>query len=163
MRRPVLLAIALGIMSLQIVWGNAPLQAATAPSSLVKNIRTVDQHLDRALRLLNTVDEFVSKKHMGQDKAIDQAIRLVGEAERKADQALNIVRQGEPAKLTKAQLEQVERLAAEARAQVREAEAVIDRVATKTMNHKHVRALLMGADRQIDKAAKLLHKIAAGL
>ncbi len=158
----VVLAIVVGITSVPIVWGNAPAEAA-ATRTLAQNIRTVDQHLDRALRLLNAAEELVNTKQMNKDQAIDQAIRLVGEAERKADKALSTVRQVEAAKLTKVQVEQVERLAAEARAQVREAEAVIDRVAQKSANYKKLRGLLIGADRQIDQAAKLLHKIVAGL
>lgn len=158
----VALAIAVGITSAPIVWGGAPAAAAVA-RTLAQNIKTVDQHLDRALRLLNTAEELVNSKQMNKDQAIDHAIRLVGEAERKADKALAIVRQVEAGKLTKVQAEQVERLAAEARAQVREAEAVIDRVAQKSTNHKKLRGLLIGADRQIDQAAKLLHKIVASL
>ncbi len=158
----VALAIVVGITSVPIVWGSAP-AAAAAARTLAQNIKTVDQHLDRALRLLNTAEEFVNSKQMNKDQAIDHAIRLVGEAERKADKALATVRQVEAAKLTKVQAEQVERLAAEARAQVREAEAVIDRVAQKSANHKKLRGLLIGADRQIDQAAKLLHKIVASL
>jgi hypothetical protein len=163
MPRRVALAIVMGIMSVPIVWRNAPLQAAATPRTLIQNIRAVDQHLDRALRLLNAAEEFANTKQMSQDQAINQAIRLVGEAERKADKALNIVRQVEAAKLTKGQVEQVERFAAEARFQVREAEAVIDRIAKKNTNHKTLRGLLIGADRRIDQAAKLLHKIVSGL
>ncbi len=158
----VVLAIVVGIMSVPIVWGNAPAEAAV-PRTLAQNIRTVDQHLDRALRLLNAAEELVNTKQMNTDQAIDQAMRLVGEAERKADKALSTVRQVEAAKLTKVQVEQVEKLAAEARAQVREAEAVMDRIAKKSANHKKLRGLLIGADKQIDQAAKLLHKIVVGL
>jgi len=153
----------MGIMSVMIVSGNVSVQAATAPRTLVQNIRVVDQHLDRALRLLNTAEELINKKQMSQDQAIDKAIQFVGEAERRTDKALSIIRQSEATKLTKAQGEQVERLAAEARAQVREAEAIVDRIAKKTANHKLLRGLLTGADRQMDQAARMLHKIVAGL
>src|SRR5207302_12870 len=59
-----------------------------------------------------------------------------------------------PANLAKA-LQQV--------AQLREAEAMIDRVAQKTQNHKLLRGLVTGADHRIDEAVKMLRRIAASL
>ncbi len=155
------LAIILGVMSVPIVWANA---ASQTPRNLASNLRFVDQRLDRALRLLNTAEEFVNAKQMDKtDRAIDQAMRLVRDAERKADSALSIFRQVKATALSKVQLEQVERLSAEARNQVREAETLIDRTGQKTLNHRKLRGLLVGADKQMDQAMTMLQQIVAGL
>lgn len=159
----VVLAAVLGVMSFPVVWGSAAPQPP-ATRTLVQNIRSVDQHLDRALRLLNAAEEIVDTKQMGKtDRAIEQAMGLVGDAERKADQALSMVRQVEATKLTKAQVEQVERLSAEARTQVRAAQALIDRTGQKTANHRKLRGVLIGADNRMDQAVKVLKQIGARL
>ncbi|MGH2372147.1 MAG: hypothetical protein ACRDIC_01525 [bacterium] len=159
----VVLAAALVFMSFPIVWGSAAPQPP-ATRTLVENIRSVDHHLDRALRLLNAAEELVDAKQMGKtERAIDQAIGLVGDAERKAYEALTMVREVEATKLTKAQVEQVERLSAEARTRVREAQALIDRTGQKTANHRKLRGVLIGADNQMDRALKVLKQIGARL
>ncbi len=159
----VVLAAVVGVMSFPVIWGSAAPQPPATPT-LVQNIRSVEQHLDRALRLLNAAEELVDAKQMGKtDRAIDQAMGLVGDAERKADKALSMVRQVEATKLTKAQVEEVERLSAEARTQVRAAHALIDRTGQKTANHQKLRGVLIGADNRMDQAVKVLKQIGARL
>jgi hypothetical protein len=74
-----------------------------------------------------------------------------------------MVRQVEATKLTKAQVEEVERLSAEARTQVRAAHALIDRTGQKTANHQKLRGVLIGADNRMDQAVKVLKQIGARL
>src|SRR5205809_747237 len=82
---------------------------------------------------------------------------------RKVESALAMVRALGSTKPSKEQLGQIEQLIGEARAQLREAEAMIDRVAQKTQNHKLLRGLVTGADHRIDEAVKMLRRIAASL
>jgi len=138
--------------------------AASTPANLAKALQQVDQLLDRARRNLAAADELVDKKQMAaKDQMVDRAMRLTGEAERKIESALAMVRALGSTKPSKEQLGQIERLIGEARAQLREAEALIDRVAQKTQNHKLLRGLVTGADHRIDEAVKMLRRIAASL
>lgn len=140
-------------------------QAATPPpTGLAKALQQVDQLLDRAIRNLRAADELVDKKHLAaNDQAVDRAMRLVQEAEQKIDSALGMIRAVGSTKPSKEQLAQVERLIGEARVQLREAEASIDRAVQKTQNHKLLRGLVTGADHRIDEAVKMLRRIAASL
>ena len=139
-------------------------RAALPPANLAKALQQVDQLLDRALRNLTAADELVEKKQMAaKDQAVDRAMRLTREAERKIESALAMVRALGSTKPSKEQLAQIERLIGEARAQLREAEAMIDRVTQKTQNHKLLRGLVTGADHRIDDAVKMLRRIAASL
>lgn len=159
----VILAVTLGLISFSVVWGSAAPQPA-APRTLVQDIQSVDHNLDRALRLLNAAEELVDTKQMGKtDRAIDQAMGLVGDAERKAGEALSMVRQAGTTKLTKAHVEQVERLSTDARSQVRAAQALVDRTGQKSMNHRKLRGVLIGADMKMDQAVKVLKQIGARL
>jgi hypothetical protein len=157
----VVLTAVLGLMSVFVAWGNAASQPP-ATSAVAQNIRSLDQHLDRALRLLNAAEEIVDTKQMGKtDRTIDQAMGLVADAERKAGEALTIIRQVEATKVTKAQVEQLERLSAEARTQVQAAQALVDRIGQKTANHRKLRGVLIGADSRMDQALKVLKQMGA--
>ncbi|TMJ08934.1 MAG: hypothetical protein E6G99_03505 [Bacillati bacterium ANGP1] len=106
----------------------------------------------------------MDKKQMAaKDQMVARAMRLTGEAARKIESALAMVRALGSTKPSKEQLGQIEQLIGEARAQLREAEAMIDRVAQKTQNHKLLRGLVTGADHRIDEAVKMLRRIAASL
>ncbi|HET8679005.1 MAG TPA: hypothetical protein VFM39_02730 [bacterium] len=163
----IVLTTALVFMSIPIVRGSAaspPPPAPPAARNMVENIRSVNHHLDRALRLLNAAEELVDTKQMGKtEPAIDQAMGLVADAERKAYEALTMVREVEATKVTKAQVAQLERLSADARTRVREAHALVDRTGQKTANHQKLRGVLIGADNQIDRALKVLKQIGASL
>lgn len=142
------------------VYGASP----NPPRNLAQTLKVVDQHLDRTLRVLNAAEELVDTKHMARaDRAVDQAIQLVRDAERKLDKALTVVRTAEATKLSKTQVEEVERLSAEARNQVREAEAIVDRTRVNDMNHKKLRGLFISADKHMDQALKMLKQIIASL
>ncbi len=157
----IILAAALVFMSFPTASGSAA-SPPPAARTLVENIRSVDHHLDRALRLLNAAEELVDAKQMGKtERAIDQAMGLVGDAELKAYEALTMVREVEATKVTKAQVAQLERLSTEARTRVREAQALVDRTGQKTVNHRKLRGVLIGADNQMDRALKVLKQIGA--
>src|SRR5207247_1325756 len=107
-------------------------------------------------------DELVDKKQMAaKDQMVARAMRLTGEAARKIESALAMVRAVGSTKPSKEQLGQIEQLIGEARAQLREAEAMIDRVAQKTQHHKHLRRLVTGADHRLGEAVKRAPPIAA--
>lgn len=152
-----------GVVSVTTTWTKASPQAPS-PSTLAKNLRFVDQHLDRALRLLNTAEELVSAKRMDKtDRAIGQAIPLLREAEKSVGNALNMFRQAEATKPSKGQLEQVQRLSTEGRQKLRETISTIERTAQKNFNYKKLRGLLIGADKQMDQVLKTLSQIVGGL
>lgn len=155
-----LIVVVVGIVSVPIPAG----RAATTPTTVAKALQQVDQLLDRAIRNLTAADELVEKKHMAaNDQAVDRAMRLVREAEQKIDAALAMVRGVGSTKPSKEQLARVERLIGEARGQLIQAEASIDRAAQRTQNHKLLRGLVTGADHRIDEAVKMLRRIAASL
>ncbi|TMJ10042.1 MAG: hypothetical protein E6G98_08060 [Bacillati bacterium ANGP1] len=155
-----LLVLIVGMTNLPVL----TVHAASPPANLAKALQQVDQLLDRARRNLAAADELVDKKQMAaKDQMVARAMRLTGEAARKIESALAMVRALGSTKPSKEQLGQIEQLIGEARAQLREAEAMIDRVAQKTQNHKLLRGLVTGADHRIDEAVKMLRRIAASL
>jgi len=105
-RLALLIVLAVGIVSVP-----APAaHAALPPTSLAKALQQVDQLLDRALRNLTAADELVDKKQMAaKDQAVDRAMRLTREAERKIETALAMVRALGSTKPSKEQLAQIER------------------------------------------------------
>src|SRR2546426_1122518 len=84
-----LLVLIVGIASVPAL----TVHAATTPFNLAKALQQVDQLLDRARRNLAAADELVEKKQMAaKDQAVDRAMRLTREAERKIESALAMVR-----------------------------------------------------------------------
>lgn len=155
-------ALILSSPSLQPVLG----ASSQAPSTriAVRDIRFVEQRLDRVLRLLNTAEELVAASHLDKtDQGIAQAVRLVRDAERKTNDALVLFRHLEATSLSKGPVGQVERLSTDARALIREAVVLVDRTGRKSMNYKKLRGLLIGADTQIDQARKMLLQMEATL
>lgn len=65
--------------------------------------------------------------------------------------------------MSKAQVEQIERLVVEARGQLRRAEAMIDRAVQSSADHKRLQEMLTAADQQVDAALKMIHDIVKDL
>lgn len=157
-RIAIFLVVVLGVVTVPLL----PVHAASRDRA--KDLQQVDVRLDKTLKGLRAAERYADQKHLNRiDRTTDQAIRLVRGAEQKVDKALAMVRRAGKEKLSKAQVEQIERLVAEARGQLRRAEAMIDRAAQKSREHKRLREMFKDVDQHVDAALKMIHEIVAGL
>ncbi len=158
-----ILALVVSVVSIPVLSSSAAPPTMSKPA-LVRNVRMIDQYLDRALRNMRAAERLVDEKHLSNaDAAVDQALRLVRSAEIKVDRALGVVRSAEASKLSTEQVEQVERLSREARRELRRADSMVARLTYRSMEFKRLRSMLKDADRQVDQALSLLRQIIAGL
>lgn len=130
---------------------------AQAVTSLAQQMKQVDMALDTAIRNLNAAEERVSKKQV---KGVEKSMDLVRDAETKIGQALGIFKQLEATKPSKEQIEQIQRLLADAQAQLKQAGTLIDQSGQRSQDHKLIRGLVTGAGNQVGKAMKALRQMA---
>lgn len=139
------------------------MQPQTQPSTFMRELRQVDQLLDRTLRDVRTGRAAINAERPRiADRAIGEALGLLVEAEQRIETALVTVRGVDVSAPSQAEIALVERLARGIQSQVDDANSLLDQAALQGPGYEKGRAILKSAAQNVRQTLQVLRLLMLG-